>query len=68
VNTVQLPRNGRRTLAVGDIVSFGGPAHVRGGAARRGAPRIAAPRSAGRNPGASAGVPRARVRAARATR
>jgi pSer/pThr/pTyr-binding forkhead associated (FHA) protein len=29
VNTIRLMRGGRRTLRVGDIVSFGGPAYVR---------------------------------------
>lgn len=31
VNAIQLPRNGRRTLRVGDVVSFGGPTNVRCG-------------------------------------
>jgi hypothetical protein len=29
VNTIMLPRNGRRVLRAGDIVSFGGPTTVR---------------------------------------
>jgi hypothetical protein len=51
VNTVQLPRNGRRTLRLGDIVSFGGPANVR--ARGSGAPAACG----GRNPPAAARAP-----------